>query len=151
DLWGAILEKDAVMVRWYLLLLPLCLLLEDRPRCQEKSLGTPALGGAVAVQQNQVELDDEDMLRQHFLAGLAVASPQSFPGSLSWLPLQETGASGIDFVINYHPPSFLEMCLARYKQEVKGYSAKLFKQERVGGKLQPMEKVEVHFREQPFS
>src|SRR5439155_20625092 len=126
--------KDAVMIRWYLLLLPLCLLLQDRPKCLKTNPGTDRLE-AVAVTPNQVELDDEDQLRQCLLASIAATPPQPFPGCLSWAPIQEIGTDGVDFVINYHPLTFLEMCLERYKQEVKGYSAKLLKRERVGGKL----------------
>jgi hypothetical protein len=50
------------------------------------------------------------------------------------------------------PLEFLQKCLNRYdEQQIQGYSAILRKQERIGGKLQPSEEIEVFFREQPFS
>src|SRR5579884_791110 len=49
------------------------------------------------------------------------------------------------------PLAFLENCVRRYEQEVKGYSATLAKHERIGGTLYPPEVLEVRFREQPFS
>ena len=47
--------------------------------------------------------------------------------------------------------AFLEKCLLRYEREVKGYTAKLKKHERVHGKMQPAEEIDVSFREKPFS
>src|SRR5207249_6036142 len=41
--------------------------------------------------------------------------------------------------------------LERYDREVAGYSAILLKRERVAGKLQHLEKIEINFREHPFS
>jgi hypothetical protein len=49
------------------------------------------------------------------------------------------------------PIAFIEKCLVRYDREVKGYRCKLKKQERVQGKLQPSERIDVAFREKPFS
>jgi hypothetical protein len=49
------------------------------------------------------------------------------------------------------PIAFLENCLKHYDREVKGYTCLLHKQERLGGKLQPSELIEVSFREEPFS
>jgi hypothetical protein len=138
------------MIRWYLLLLPLCLLLQDRPKCCEESLGTDD-AEAIPVMQKAAVLDGDNLLRQDLVASIAVPPSQPFPGSLPWLPLREGDTKGVDFLIHYHPLLFLEMCLDRYTQEVRGYSAKLIKRERVGGKLQPLEKVETFFREQPFS
>jgi hypothetical protein len=46
---------------------------------------------------------------------------------------------------------FLEQCLRYYDRNVKGYNAVLQKQERLDGKLQPSEVIEVAFRERPFS
>jgi len=47
------------------------------------------------------------------------------------------------------PIAFLEHCLARYDREVKGYSLTMQKQERLQGKLQKREVVEVHFKHGP--
>ena len=49
------------------------------------------------------------------------------------------------------PIGFLEVCLRRYDREVKGYEATLIKQERVHGKLQKREEIQVSFRGKPFS
>lgn len=57
----------------------------------------------------------------------------------------------IEAVLRNDPPRFLQMCLDRYDREVHGYSCTLQKRERVSGKLLPVEVVEAHFREKPFS
>ena len=49
------------------------------------------------------------------------------------------------------PIQFLTECLARNDQEVKGYRAVMQKQERIGGRLQPKEIIDVCFREKPHS
>jgi hypothetical protein len=49
------------------------------------------------------------------------------------------------------PVAFLEACIRRYDREVKGYHCTLHKQERLEGKLQPSEVIDVDFREKPFS
>ena len=49
------------------------------------------------------------------------------------------------------PIAFLEACIRRYDREVKGYRCALHKQERLDGKLQPSEEIDVQFRENPFS
>jgi hypothetical protein len=47
---------------------------------------------------------------------------------------------------------FLEKCLEHYDQQgIKGYTALLQKQERIDGKLQPSELIEVFFRDKPHS
>jgi hypothetical protein len=49
------------------------------------------------------------------------------------------------------PVAFLENCIRRYDREVKSYTCALHKQERLEGKLQPSEVIDVQFREEPFS
>lgn len=49
------------------------------------------------------------------------------------------------------PVAFLEHCLRRYRQTVKGYTLVMEKQERINGKLNPREVIEVCFREEPHS
>jgi Protein of unknown function (DUF1571) len=49
------------------------------------------------------------------------------------------------------PIAFLENCIKRCERDVKGYHCVLQKQERLDGKLQPSETIDVQFREDPFS
>jgi Protein of unknown function (DUF1571) len=49
------------------------------------------------------------------------------------------------------PVAFLTECLARYDREVKGYRAIMQKQERIGGRLQPKEIINVCFKDKPHS
>src|SRR5207244_1422407 len=50
------------------------------------------------------------------------------------------------------PVAFLEKCLERFDQEgIQGYSCVMHKQERIDGKLQPSEDVELFVRTQPYS
>jgi hypothetical protein len=50
-----------------------------------------------------------------------------------------------------NPIAFLENCIRRYKRDVKGYSLVMHKRERIDGKLQRKELIEVFFKEEPFS
>jgi hypothetical protein len=50
------------------------------------------------------------------------------------------------------PVEFLQKCLDRYdQQKIQGYTDNFIKQERLAGKLQEREEIEVTFREQPHS
>lgn len=49
------------------------------------------------------------------------------------------------------PIAFLEACIRRYDREVKGYTSTLRKQERIDGRLERSEIIDVAFREDPFS
>jgi len=49
------------------------------------------------------------------------------------------------------PIAVLEKCLARYRKEVQGYTAIMYKQERIGGQLQKEEEIKVAFKENPHS
>ena len=49
------------------------------------------------------------------------------------------------------PIAFMEHCLRRYAREVKGYTLTLKKQERINGKTNPAETIEVYFNEKPHS
>ncbi len=49
------------------------------------------------------------------------------------------------------PIGFLKDCLIRYRKEVHGYYATLQKQERLSGRLGPVETIRVAFREEPLS
>src|SRR2546423_643639 len=47
--------------------------------------------------------------------------------------------------------AFMEACLKRHSREVKGYTLTMHKQERINGKLEKPELVDVWFREEPHS
>lgn len=49
------------------------------------------------------------------------------------------------------PIAFLKECIRRYDREVHGFTATLHKQERIDGRLQSSEEIDVAFREKPFS
>jgi hypothetical protein len=49
------------------------------------------------------------------------------------------------------PVAFLKNCIRRYQRDVQGYHLIMQKQERLGGRLQPTEVIDVWFREKPFS
>jgi hypothetical protein len=100
-----------------------------------------------------VVLEWKELARQQILAGLAVAPGQGI-ATLPWAPLVEVGSKGLyplETLLHYHPIRFLESCLAKYDREVEGYRTTFLKQERIDRKLQPPEKLDVHFREEPFS
>src|SRR5690349_4204007 len=75
------------------------------------------------------------------------------------VPLREVADNGAPLPDNEEmgrlartdPLAFLENCLRRYDREVKGYRATLEKRERLGGKLQGGEVIDVWFQEKPFS
>src|SRR4051794_12975925 len=60
-------------------------------------------------------------------------------------------AAQLEKLARANPIAFLEAGLRRYQRTVKGYSCTFQKQERLDGKLQRTEVIEVYFREQPFS
>src|SRR5262245_52851278 len=107
----------------------------------------------VAVQQVKM-FEGKELARQQLLGGLALAPGQGFPASLPWAPLHHIGTSGLyplESLLHQQPVLFLEWCQAKYKSEVKGYTCIFCKQERVKGKLLKAEKIDIHFREEPFS
>jgi hypothetical protein len=61
------------------------------------------------------------------------------------------GAAGMEKLARKDPVAFLEDCVRRYRREVKGYHCIMQKQERIGGRLNPREVIEVDFRQKPFS
>jgi hypothetical protein len=98
-------------------------------------------------------LQGRELTRQELLAALAWAPAQGVNG-IPWGPLFQVGSKGmfpLEILLHYQPILFLEDCLAKYENEVGGYTSTFFKQERIAGKLKPLEKLDVHFREQPFS
>lgn len=59
--------------------------------------------------------------------------------------------AAMDKLAGSNPVAFLKASLARYNREVKGYSLTFQKQERIGGKLEKKELLDVKFRDKPFS
>jgi len=111
--------------------------------------------GDVKVADEPVKIfKGKELARQQLLGSLALGSGQGFPASLPWAPLHHIGTSGLyplEGLLHHQPVLFLEWCQAKYTNEVSGYTCTFCKQERVQGKLLPAEKIEVHFREEPFS
>jgi hypothetical protein len=48
------------------------------------------------------------------------------------------------------PPTFLEMCMRRYRREIHTLSGEMHKQERIDGKVTQPEVIDFWFREQPY-
>ena len=116
----------------------------------------PNLGKHVekSVQSASPVFEGTELFRQNLLASLTLFPGQAFPANLPWEPLRDLGARGavtLEHYVRHQPLQFLQMCLDRQQHEVKGYSLVFLKQERLAGKLQKVEKLKVHFREQPFS
>jgi hypothetical protein len=107
-----------------------------------------------SVQSAQPILAGTELFRQNLLATLTLFPGHAFPANLPWEPLRDLGQRGavpLDHYVRHYPLQFLQMCLDRHRNEVKGYNMIFHKQERLAGKLQKVEKLKVHFREQPFS
>jgi hypothetical protein len=61
------------------------------------------------------------------------------------------GAAEMERLARARPVEFMEQCLRHYDRSVKGYTCTMQKQERLDGKLQRSELIEVAFRERPYS
>lgn len=85
----------------------------------------------------------------------SVAFQGFLPGPLAghswghWVDIGQSGLFPLDFLLHTRPLDFLDLCVTKYDQEVKSYSLTFRKYEK--GKTRGMEKLKVHFREQPFS
>jgi Protein of unknown function (DUF1571) len=60
-------------------------------------------------------------------------------------------AAEMEHLVKTDAIAFLKECIRRYDREVKGYTATLQKQERIDGRLERTEVIDVAFRETPFS
>jgi hypothetical protein len=60
-------------------------------------------------------------------------------------------AAGMERLARTDPIAFMRACLRHYDREIKGYRCTFAKQERLEGKLQRTEIVDIGFRENPFS
>jgi hypothetical protein len=79
----------------------------------------------------------------------AAAAPDPAPTSDVTKALPDS--LSMDHLAQNDPVAFLESCLDRYQREVRGYHLTMQKQERLNGKLQPKEIIDVCFREKPHS
>lgn len=79
----------------------------------------------------------------------APPSPPELKAADDKAPLPD--AAGLERLARTDPIAFMRVCLRRYDREVKGYRCTFVKQERLGGKLQRSEVIDVAFREDPFS
>jgi hypothetical protein len=92
--------------------------------------------------------------KSDFLVVLAAAPNLTFPSATPWWSLCLTDSQGFvhrEMLPDPDPIAFLRKALERYDREVRGYRVTLRKQERIDGKLRSPEKIEVQFRESPFS
>jgi hypothetical protein len=71
--------------------------------------------------------------------------PNSAHKDISDPPLAE------DATKTHEALEMLKASIERYRREVKGYRANLIKQERIDGKLYPVERIVASFRQEPFS
>jgi hypothetical protein len=62
-----------------------------------------------------------------------------------------SNASDMTNLARNDPFAFLQNCLKLYEKNIRGYKVTMQKQERLQGRLQNRELIEVAFREQPFS
>jgi len=107
---------------------------------------------ASLCQASEHSLSRPRRLSRDVAAGLAaLASPAAPSWTLLGATVVDKGPEILEETCYGRPTRFLQMCLDRYKREVQGYSCTLVKQERINGKLRPLEVTEIHFREKPFS
>lgn len=83
-----------------------------------------------------------------FAAGTVVAAPIVLDPPLSVGPV-----TNADFarLAETDPVGMLAAAIRRYRADVRGYTAELHKQERVGGRLHPPEVIRLAVRESPYS
>lgn len=60
-------------------------------------------------------------------------------------------ASGLTELAGRDPMALARLALERYERDVREYRCMLIKQERVGGKLGPVQEIAVQFRDEPYS
>ena len=88
-----------------------------------------------------------------FISGLSSTQPGA---KSSFREVDDNGdplpsQASLEELAKTNPIAFLEDCIRRYDREVKGYTATLYKQERLAGELERTEVIDVAFREEPFS
>src|SRR5713226_3598137 len=60
-------------------------------------------------------------------------------------------AARMEKLATENPVEFLMNCIRRYNRDVKGYQLTMLKQEQIAGKVQPRERIEVYFKNDPHS
>jgi hypothetical protein len=87
-----------------------------------------------------------------FLAGASSHSPNAAatPAVESETVAEAPGDTLAELAMK-DPIAFLNKCLERYDDTVRGYDCTLVKQERIGGQLQPEQFITLRVRQQPFS
>jgi hypothetical protein len=73
------------------------------------------------------------------------------PVVLSHASVDDRDVSQMTNLARHDPFAFLENCLKQYERDVRTYQVTMQKQERLQGRLQNKEIIEVAFREQPYS
>lgn len=74
--------------------------------------------------------------------------------AVPWTAFYQIGKKDLfplENILKDQPAQFLQMCLDKYDREIQGYKVVFYKKERVNNKLQPHEKIFVHFQQKPFS
>lgn len=83
-------------------------------------------------------------------ATATVPVPTPYPPTSS-VDIGKSERESLEKILREDPPRFLEMSLEKYAKEVKGYKLLFDKQEKINGTMHKPQRVEVHFREAPFS
>jgi hypothetical protein len=132
--------------------LPLCLLLQGQRGIREAIPMEPTKELRIDPGVTRpIDLSEKELIAN---ACVALAPATGFPGCIPWSALYPIGNKGLftlENILAYQPTLFLQMCLDKYEAEIHGYTCVFYKQERVQGKLRDPEKIDVAFREKPFS
>ena len=78
---------------------------------------------------------------------MAPASTKVLPSSLQ-VSFESNPELGL---ARTNPNAFLQKALVRYQKEVQGYECTFYKRELVQGRMTPLQKIAVRFRDKPFS
>jgi hypothetical protein len=141
--------SGGTLVRYLLLLLylPICLTVAPSQRPPATEQTSPG--------------EVEERVPSKLLTLFAGSPGSAFPAPPPWLglyflsqrddtiPLPD--AAGLERLARENPIAFLEACIRRYQRTVHGYHCALDMQEYLDGSLHDPVKVEVCFREKPFS
>jgi len=106
-----------------------------------------------------VDVEDPTMVRTWVCLPLCLLLAPSYPNAV---PSQTSQPSQQVFIGNSAPQTglpdpqkdvigFLDACLKRYSETVKGYTLNFRKRERIGGEMQPWETIDCYYREEPPS